>query len=249
MPEAILEEIECKGALLPCSVPAIPSARWSLDPYRNRRRGVAYDRPHDQAHRARSKRPDADRRVLVRTNIVTVLRRELRRRGWTQELVAIGAAGDPYQPAELRYGLTRGALKAFRDCASPCAIVTKSPLVLRDLPLLLEISGVTECMVLVTLPTLREEICRHIEPEEADPALRLDAVSRLAGAGIRCGVMLAPVIAGLTDDEEGTQAVAVAARERGATFVASAAVARQPGAAPSPMPSPSRPIVQLSLAI
>jgi DNA repair photolyase len=143
--------------------------------------------------------------------------------------VTIGTACDPYQQAELKYGLTRGSLQAFRDAANPCSLITKSPNILRDLPVLRELSSAAECTVLFSIATLREEVWRHIEPETAKPVRRLEAIAKLSEAGVRCGVMLAPIIPGLTDDADNLEAVVRAAREYGASFIGDNVLYLKPG--------------------
>ena len=123
----------------------------------------------------------------------------------------------------------RGSLQAFRDFASPCSLITKSPNIVRDLPVLRELTAAAGCTVVFSVATLREEVWRHIEPETALPLHRLEAMAKLAAAGVRCGVMLAPIIPGLTDDAENLEAVVRAAREHGADFVGDNVLYLKPG--------------------
>ncbi len=230
MPQVTFEEIECKSALNRIRIPDMPQLRWSLNPYRGCQHACVYCFARgNHEYLGYNTGRDFDRRVIVKTNLVDVLRRELRRPSWRRERVTIGTACDPYQQAELKYGLTRGALQAFRDHASPCSLITKSPNIVRDLPVLQELSAVAECTVLFSIATLREEIWRHIEPETAKPLHRLEAMTRLVEAGVRCGVMLAPIIPGLTDDAENLEAVVGAAREHGAAFVGDNVLYLKPG--------------------
>ncbi len=230
MPQVTFEEIECKSALNRVNIPSMPSLRWSLNPYRGCQHACVYcfARGNHEFLGYDTGR-DFEQRIVVKTNLVPVLRRELARPGWKREQVTIGTACDPYQQAELKYGLTRGALQAFRDFASPCSLITKSASITRDLALLAEVSAAAECTVLFSIPTLREEVWRHIEPETAKPVHRLEAMAKLAGAGVRCGVMLAPIIPGLTDDQENLEAVMRAAREHGASFVGDNVLYLKPG--------------------
>ncbi len=230
MPQATFEEIECKSALNRVKVPAMPHLRWSLNPYRGCQHACVYCFARgNHEYLGYNTGGDFNQRVIVKVNLVEVLRRELRRPGWKHEHVTIGTACDPYQQSELKYGLTRGALQAFRDAASPCSLITKSPNILRDLTVLRELSDVAECTVLFSVATLREEIWRHIEPETAKPLRRLEALARLTAAGVRCGVMLAPIIPGLTDDAENMESVMRAAREHGAAFVGDNVLYLKPG--------------------
>ncbi len=220
IPEVVFEEIECRSALSRVARSATPEPLWALDPYRdcghapNR---CARFRSHDCLGRHAG--PISERRVIVKTNVVEVARRELSRPDWKREAVVIGAVSDPYQRAELKYGLTRGVIRAFRDHASPCCVVTGSPLVLRDLPVLQELASATKCAVVITIPTLDDGILRHIEPHGASFRLRLEAIARLADAGVSCGAAITPVIPGLTDGAQNADAVEQAARGHGAGFV------------------------------
>jgi DNA repair photolyase len=230
MPQVTFEEIECKSALNRVNLPSMPHLRWSLNPYRGCQHACVYCFARgNHEHLGYDTGRDFEQRIVVKTNLVPVLRRELRRPGWRRESVTIGTACDPYQQAELKYGLTRGALQAFRDFSSPCSLITKSPNVLRDLPVLRELSQVAECTVLFSVPTLREEVWQHIEPETAKPLKRLEAMAQLAEAGVRCGIMLAPIIPGLTDDRENLEAVVRAAKEYGASFVGDNVLYLKPG--------------------
>ena len=230
MPQVTFEEIECKSALNRINVPSMPQLRWSLNPYRGCQHACVYcfARGNHEFLGYDTGR-DFNERIVVKTNLVPVLKRELRRSGWKREAVTIGTACDPYQQAELKYGLTRGALQAFAAHANPCSIITKSPAIERDLSILLELSRVAECTVMFSIPTLREEIWRHIEPETPSPASRLEALAKLSNAGVRCGVMLAPIIPGLTDDTENMEAVVRAARDNGASFVGDNVLYLKPG--------------------
>ncbi|MBI4571227.1 MAG: radical SAM protein [Chloroflexi bacterium] len=230
MPQVTFEEIQCKSALNRVNVPKMSHLRWSLNPYRGCQHACVYcfARGNHEFLGYDTGR-DFDQRIVVKVNLVEVLRRELRRPGWRREPVTIGTACDPYQQAELKYGLTRGALQAFRDHASPCSLITKSPNIVRDLPVLRELTAAAGCTVVFSVATLREEVWRHIEPETALPLHRLEAMAKLAGAGIRCGVMLAPIIPGLTDDAETLEAVVRAAREHGADFVGDNVLYLKPG--------------------
>ena len=230
MPQVTFEEIECKSALNRVNLPKMPHLKWSLNPYRGCQHACTYcfARGNHEFLGYDTGR-GFDQRIVVKTNLVPVLRRELKRPSWRREHVTIGTACDPYQQAELKYGLTRGSLKAFRDCASPCSLITKSASVTRDKELLVELSRVAECTVLFSITTLREDVWKHIEPETARPERRLEAMATLAEAGVRCGVMLAPIIPGLTDDRENIDAVVQAARNHGASFVGDNVLYLKPG--------------------
>jgi len=158
-------------------------------------------------------------KIFVKINAPEVLRGELSRPTWRHEEVALGTATDPYQAAERRYRISRGILEVLRDFRTPVGIVTRSPLILRDLEILTTMAGRVDVTVCVSIATTDPALARQIEPTVASPAQRLRAVERLAAAGIRTGVLLAPVLPGLTDRPESLSSVIRLARDAGAAFV------------------------------
>jgi DNA repair photolyase len=157
--------------------------------------------------------------ILVKVNAVEVLRAELSRRGWQRATVAVGTATDPYQPIEGRYRLTRGILEALADARTPASVVTKGPMVIRDRDVLTALRDRAGVCVCVSLTTLDPERWRQLEPGTAPPRQRLRAVAALATAGISVGVLLAPIVPGLTTDRANLEAVVRGAAEHGATFL------------------------------
>lgn len=158
-------------------------------------------------------------KIFVKVNAPEVLRCELRRRSWKHEEVALGTATDPYQAIERTYKVTRRILEALCEFRTPVSIVTRSPMIIRDIDVLRELArraGVTVC---VSIATTDPRVAREIEPTVAPPAQRLRAVRTLTDAGIRAGVLLAPILPGLTDAQASLDAVVQAAREHGAEFV------------------------------
>ena len=211
-----LEE-PCRGALT--RVKGMPFS-WSLNPYT----GCAHQCTfcYVRGFELRAGRPSGDRygaRVRVKVNLVEVLRRELARRAWRGEEVAIGTATDPYQPAEGRYRLTRGALQALAERRNPFSIITRGPLIVRDVDILADATSVASVAVNVSIPTLDERVWRTTEPGTAPPRQRLRVITRLASAGIRVGVGMAPILPGLSDDPEALRRVVIAAREAGASHL------------------------------
>ena len=204
--------------------------RWSLNPYTGcvHRCAFCYVRGFER----RADRP-ADERygtsIRVKVNIVEVLRVELRRRGWRRETVAIGAATDPYQPAEGRYRLTRGCLAALAEARTPVSLITRGPLVVRDIDVLSEASRRAAVTVSISIATLDESLSTRLEPGVAPPRQRLRAIRTLTDAGIAAGVALAPVLPGLTDAPRAMAAVLAAAREAGATHAWSNVLNLRPG--------------------
>jgi len=204
--------------------------RWSLNPYMGcaHRCAFCYVRGFER----RADRPSDDRygtSVRVKVNVVEVLRAELRRRSWQRETVAIGAATDPYQPAEGRYRLTRGCIRALAGARTPLDLITRGPLIVRDVDVLASASRRAEVRVSVSIATLDRTLSARLEPGVAPPGQRLRAIRTLTDAGIAAGVALAPVLPGLTDAPRDLAAVLNAAREAGATHAWSNVLNLRPG--------------------
>lgn len=203
---------------------------WSLNPYMGcvHRCTFCYVRAFER----RADRPSDDRygtSIRVKTNVVEVLRKELARPSWHGETVAIGAATDPYQPAEGRYRLTRGCIGALADFANPFHIITRGPMIVRDADVLAEGAKRAKVSVTFSIPTLDEEVWRKTEPSTAHPRQRLRAVKELVDAGIKVGVGMAPILPGISDRPEQLREVVAAAREAGATGVWTNVLFLRPG--------------------
>ena len=162
---------------------------------------------------------DFEREIVVKVNAPELLRAELERPKWTHEHVALGTNTDPYQWVEGRYKLMPGIWEAMRDAANPCSVLTKSPLLLRDLPLMKEIAERTEFSAALSVPTLDERAWRATEPHSPNPRARLEAVAELTRAGIRTGVLVAPLMPGINDDPEQVAKILEMASEAGAAYV------------------------------
>lgn len=204
--------------------------RWSLNPYMGcaHRCAFCYVRGFER----RADRPSDDRygtNIRVKTNVVEVLRRELARRSWRRETVAIGAATDPYQPAEGRYRLTRGCIRALGEARTPLDLITRGPLVVRDVDVLSDAARRADVRISVSIATLEESLSSRLEPGVAAPRQRLRAIRTLTDAGIAAGVALAPVLPGVTDAPADLAAVLGAAREAGATHAWSNVLNLRPG--------------------
>ena len=217
----------CKSALT--QVRGMPF-RWSLNPYMGcvHRCTFCYVRHFEQ----RADRPSDDRygrSIRVKPNIPDVLRRELARRSWDRDEVALGTATDPYQPAEGKFRLTRACLIELDAAWTPFSIVTRGPLVVRDIDVLQEASARAGAEVFLSLPTLDDRVWRTTEPGTAPPASRLEAIRRLAAAGVEVGVGVAPILPGLSDDPALLGAVVRAARESGAQAIWASVVHLRPG--------------------
>jgi DNA repair photolyase len=203
---------------------------WSLNPYMGcvHRCTFCYVRAFEK----RADRPSDDRygrSIRVKTNIAEVLRRELGRPSWKGEVVAIGAATDPYQPAEGRYRLTRACLEVLRDAANPIRLITRGPMIVRDVDVLAEASCRADVAVTFSVPTLDEDVWRRTEPGTAHPRQRLRALKALVDAGVRASVGMAPILPGISDRPEQLGAVVRAAREAGACGIWTGLLYLKPG--------------------
>jgi DNA repair photolyase len=190
---------------------------WSLNPYMGcvHRCTFCYVRAFER----RADRPSDDRygtSIRVKVNVAAVLARELGARNWRSEPVAIGAATDPYQPAEGRYGLTRACIEVLSAHRNPFSIITRGPLVVRDADVLAAASRRTDVSVTFSVPTLDARVWRATEPGTAPPRQRLRALKTLVAAGVRASVGMAPILPGLSDDPRQLEEVVKAAREAGA---------------------------------
>jgi DNA repair photolyase len=193
---------------------------WSLNPYMGCAHRCTFC--YVRAFEARADRPWDERygsSIRVKTNVAEVLRRELSRASWQRETVAVGAATDPYQPAEGRYRLTRACIEAFAEASSPFSIITRGPLIVRDVDVLVEAARSARVSVTFSVPTLDHEIWSRTEPGTAPPRQRLRALSRLVNAGIEAGVGMAPILPGLSDRPELLAEVVREARAAGATGI------------------------------
>jgi DNA repair photolyase len=162
---------------------------------------------------------DFEREIVVKVNAPELVRAELARPSWKGEHVALGTNTDPYQWVEGRYRLMPGIWEALRDARNPCSILTKSPLLLRDLALMKEIAERTEFSAALSVPTIDEKVWRATEPHTPNPRARLEAVSELNRAGIRTGVLVAPLMPGINDAPEQVAPILELASEAGADYV------------------------------
>jgi len=172
--------------------------KWSLNPYMGcvHRCTFCYVRAYER----RAERPSDDRygtSIRVKVNVAEVLRRELARRSWQREWIAIGAATDPYQPAEGRYRLTRACIEALAEAANPFSIITRGPMIVRDLDVLTEAARRAQVSVTFSIPTLDDDVWRKTEPSTAHPRQRLKALKMLVDEGIKAGVGMAPILPGI----------------------------------------------------
>ena len=204
--------------------------KWSLNPYMGCVHQCTFC--YVRAFERRADRPFDDRygrAIRVKTNVVKVLRRELARASWDGETVVVGAATDPYQPAEGRYRLTRGCLAAFAEARNPFSIITRGPLIVRDVDVLVEAARRADVSVTFSVPTVDVEVWRKTEPGTAPPRQRLRALSRLVEAGVKTSVGMAPLLPGISDRPEQLAEVVRAARDAGACGIWANVLFLRPG--------------------
>ena len=214
---ASYQEVTCRSALNP--VKGMPF-NWTLNPYR----GCTHACHYCFARRYQTQfelGPDDhfSSFILVKINLVEVLRTELDRPTWIREQVAVGTATDPYQPIEGHYKLTRRSLEALLAARTPIGLVTKGPMVVRDADLLAELGRRAGCTVYLSVPTIDEDAWRTLEPGTAPPLQRLRAVRTLREAGVNAGVLMAPVVPGFTTHPSKLEATIKAIADHGAAFM------------------------------
>jgi DNA repair photolyase len=197
---------------------------WTINPYRGCSHACVYcfARP-THSYLGFDAGRDFEREIVVKVNAPEVLRVELARRSWKREHVALGTNTDPYQWVEGRYRLMEGIWEALRDAGdgagNPCSVLTKSPLLLRDLPLMLQIAKRTTIGASLSIPTLDERAWRATEPHTPNPRARLEAVAELNRAGIPTGVLIAPLMPGINDSPHQLEPLLQGAIDAGARSI------------------------------
>jgi DNA repair photolyase len=214
---ATYQEVQCRSALN--RVEGMPF-KWTLNPYR----GCTHACQYCFARRYQSQLElgagdEFSSLIVVKTNFVEVLRRELDRPRWTRELAALGTATDPYQPIEGHYQLSRGTLAALVDGRTPVGLVTKGPMVVRDIDVLQSLTRAAGATIYLSVPTTDEHAWRRLEPGTAPPAQRLRALEALVDAGLDAGVLMAPLVPGFSTAPAKIEATIKAIADAGARFV------------------------------
>ena len=230
--EVEFRDMPVRQILNRCTSPRMPF-RWTINPYRGCEFGCVYCYARYTHEFLELRDPmDFERRIFVKRAAAEALARTLARTPVGSDQIAIGTATDPYQPAERKFGLTRSMLEVFARLGGlDLSITTKSALVARDLDLLLEINARSRLSVNFSLITLNRRLQRILEPRAPRPALRLRALARLSGAGIRCHILMMPMIPGLTDNPNAIENVIRAARNAGASGIWWRALFLKPAAA------------------
>lgn len=189
----------------------------SLNPYRGCEHGCVYcyARPYHE-YLGLSAGLDFETKIFVKTRAAELLRAELSRAAWTPKTLALSGVTDPYQPVERQLGLTRACLAVLAEFRNPVSVITKSALVVRDTDLLGALAADGAASVALSITTLDEDLRRVMEPRAAAPGERLKAIARLSAQGVPAGVMIGPVVPGLTDQE--IPRILEAAAKAGARF-------------------------------
>jgi DNA repair photolyase len=211
------QEVRCRSALNP--VKGMPF-EWTLNPYRGCTHGCHYcyaRRYHTQFELGAD--DEFASVIFVKTNFVEVLRRELQRPSWQGQYVAVGTATDCYQPIEGFYKLTRRSLETLCDFRNPAGVVTKGPMIVRDADVLADLSKKAGCSVYISVPCVDEDVWRQLEPGTAHPLQRLRAVRELVTAGVRTGVLMNPIVPGLSSKPALMERTIKAIADHGARFV------------------------------
>ena len=222
-PEALqtrFYEVRAKSALNRVPEASQVPFRWTINPYRGCSHACLYcfARPTHKYLDFDAGR-DFEKEIVVKVNVPEVLRAELAKPSWKGEHVAMGTNTDPYQWVEGRYKLMRGIWEAMRDFRNPSSILTKSPLLLRDLDLMKEIAQVAPISANLSIPTIDEKAWRATEPHTPNPRARMEAVAELNRQGIPCGILVAPLMPGINDAPEQVEEILTLAAEAGATGI------------------------------
>jgi DNA repair photolyase len=212
-------EDTCKTALNRVPEASRVPFRWTINPYRGCTHSCHYCFARAfHTYLDLGIGEDFSTKIVVKTNVAEVLRRELAAPRWSGETIAMGTATDPYQHCEGRYTLMRGILRALVDFENPLSILTKSTMIVRDLDLFSELDEVAPLSVSMSVGTLDETVRRVVEPGTPPGRKRLEILSRFSEAGIRTGVLVAPILPGLSDDEEHLDEVLSACAEAGVDY-------------------------------
>lgn len=230
-PGVRLHEVRARSVLNAVPAASAMPFRWTVNPYRGCVHACVYCFARGtHAYLDLDPGEGFDREIVVKVNAVEVLRREVGRTSWSREHVAFGTNTDPYQRAEGRYRLMPGLLAALADAGTPLSVLTKGPLVRRDLPLLAKVARDVEVGMGVSLAVWDDDLQQALEPGVSSVQARLDTVRAIREAGLPCGVFLAPVLPWLTDSDEALDAALGRLAAAGATGVVVIPLHLRPGA-------------------
>jgi DNA repair photolyase len=213
-------EVEARSAINEVPKKSRMPFRYTINPYRGCTHSCVwcFARP-THTYLDMNAREDFEREIVVKVNVPEKLRAELSKPSWKGAHIALGTNTDPYQWVEGRYRLMRGIWEAMRDYGNPCSVLTKSPLLLRDLDLMKELVEATDFTAALSIPTLEEEAWRATEPHTPHPRKRIEAVAKLNASGIPTGVLIAPLQPGINDDPEQVKDLVDLCAEAGATHI------------------------------
>ena len=204
--------------------------KWTINPYRGCSHACAYCFARTtHTYMDMDAGRDFETKIVVKVNAPQVLRRQLASRRWKGEHIAMGTGTDPYQRAEGRYRLMPPILQALIDYRNPFSVLTKGTLILRDIDLLAEAAKVTEVATAFSIGTMDEDVWRRSEPGTPHPKARMEAVASLNEAGVPCGILMAPILPGISDSPEQLREVVRAAIDSGATHVSPILLHLRPG--------------------
>src|ERR1700733_11425658 len=227
-PEAIetkFYEVRAKSILNRVPEASRMPFRWTINPYRGCTHSCVYCFARStHTYLDLDAGRDFEREIVVKVNAPERLRVELAKPSWKGEHIALGTNTDPYQWVEGRYKLMRGIWEAMIDARNPGSVLTKSPLLLRDLDLMRRLNEVTDFSAALSVPTIDERAWRDTEPHTPNPRARLEAVAELTRAGIRTGILVAPLMPGINDSPEQVQEILDLADEAGAAYVSGIAL-------------------------
>jgi DNA repair photolyase len=222
-PEALgvrFHEVHARSALNRVPDRSRVPFRWTINPYRGCTHACVYcyARP-THTYLGLNAREDFEREIVVKVNVPERLRAELARPGWRGEHVALGTNTDPYQWVEGRYRLMEGIWEALLEARNPCSVLTRSPLLLRDVELMSRLAAETQFAANLSVPTLDEAVWRQSEPHSPHPRKRIEAVAELNRAGVPAGVLIAPLMPGINDGPEQVERILELCAEAGAASV------------------------------
>ena len=224
-------EVRCRSGLNRVASAARVPFGWTINPYRGCSHGCVYCFARNtHTYLELDAGRDFDTQIVVKINIAEVVRRELARPRWGHEHVAMGTNTDPYQRAEGRYRLMPGVISALADSGTPFSILTKGTMLSRDLGLLGDAATRLHVGVSISLALLSDDLHPVLEPGTPSPRARLALIRRIRGAGLPCGVLLAPILPHLTDATAQLEALVDEVVEAGATSVSGIALHLRPGA-------------------